>query len=453
MVTATTPRTNHDRLMRDLEEVSTIGRLEDRSIDRRAFNDADMASRRWLIETCEARGLRAALDSAGNVRAWGPDVASPMEDGSRPHDDPGARPLLIGSHLDSVPQGGTLDGTLGVIIGLEVLTCLHEAGELARRPVELVAFSDEEGRFGGMFGSRALAGLLSPLDVERATDLDGVTLVDAMAAHGLPAHEALHVRVQPGAYRAYLEVHIEQGPVLDTTGERLGVVTHITGLLKWRVTLRGRSDHAGTTPMPMRRDAFAGLAEFADEIPRLLEEHGGADSVATIGNVLLTPGAANSVPGEAVFSVDVRDGDRAVLDDIAAAMRRALSAIARRRGLMFEFEVLGSIDPVPCDPAVIDAVGAAAREVGVEPRTMPSGAAHDAQSMAAIAPIGMIFAPSVGGRSHTSAEWTHRDDIELAADVCLAAARRLAVTDPERLPHEPPPRAEDDLPAAEEPPR
>jgi len=138
MVTATSLRTNHDRLMRSLEEVSAIGRLDDRSIDRRAFNEADMAARRWLVETCRERGLRAELDAAGNVRAWGPDASSPMQDSSRRPDDPGPRPLLIGSHLDSVPQGGTLDGTLGVMIGLEVLTCLREVGELPRKPAELV---------------------------------------------------------------------------------------------------------------------------------------------------------------------------------------------------------------------------------------------------------------------------------------------------------------------------
>jgi N-carbamoyl-L-amino-acid hydrolase len=454
---AIAPRTDHERLIETLDALGAIGRQKDRSIDRRAFNEADMAGRAWLIDTATERGLRAALDAAGNVRIWGPDAPSPLESLDRDHVDPGPRPLLIGSHTDSVPQGGTLDGALGVLIGLEVLTCLHERGQLGGHPVEVVSFSDEEGRFGGMFGSRALAGVLHPADIERATDLDGVTLADAMAAHGLDAHDALHIRALPGIYRAYLEVHIEQGPVLDTTGERLGLVTDITGLLKWRVALRGRSDHAGTTPMPMRRDAFAGLAEFAGEIPRLLEEHGGENSVTTIGNVVLEPGAANSVPGAAIFSVDVRDVDRTTLDELAAAMRRALSAIARRRGLMFEFEVLGAIDPVPCDAAVIEAIAAAAGDIGVPPRRMPSGAAHDAQQMAAIAPVGMIFTPSVGGRSHTSAEWTHRDDITLAADVCLGAATRLSAVDPGdvpgTLPHVPRSRPDDDLPAAEESPR
>jgi hydantoinase/carbamoylase family amidase len=205
-------------------------------------------------------------------------------------------------------------------------------------------------------------------------------------------------------------------------------VTDITGLFKWIVRLTGRPDHAGTTPMNMRRDALGGLAEFAAEIPRLIEENGSDVSVATIGTVRLWPGTANTVPGVAEFSLDVRDPDAAVLAELATATRKALSAIGRRRSLMFEFEIVSEIAPTQCDARIAGAVRAAAADLDVELHEMPSGAAHDAQMIAAIAPVGMIFAPSRDGRSHCPAEWTHWQDIALTANLALRAVQRLAGT-------------------------
>jgi beta-ureidopropionase / N-carbamoyl-L-amino-acid hydrolase len=401
---------DRERFRRTFDALASIGRADDGSIHRPGFSGADMEARRWLIDEAHVRGLEARLDGAANVivrRPGGGSEETPC--------------VLVGSHLDSVPSGGAFDGALGVLIGLEALTAMYEAGVPSERPVEVVAFSDEEGRFGGMFGSKALSGRLTPADIAQAADLDGVLLREAMAEQGLDPDAALHARRPHGSVACYLEVHVEQGPVLDESDERLGLVTDICGLFKWFVTLKGRGDHAGTAPMPMRRDAFGGLAEFATEIPRLLEEHGSDVSVATIGSVALSPGAANSVPAQADFSLDVRDADAGVLSELGDAMRRALSAIARRRGLMFEFDVLGSIEPTPCDREIGEALRRAAERVGVSPRPMPSGAAHDAQMIASVAPIGMLFTPSVGGRSHCAAEWTHWEDVELAALVTLEA--------------------------------
>jgi N-carbamoyl-L-amino-acid hydrolase len=414
-------RTNHQRLADTFDHLRTIGAREDGAIDRRAFNQADMAARRWLIDEAESRGLQAYLDPAANVIVHGDSDSAPQ------------RPVLTGSHLDSVPSGGAFDGALGVVIGFEVLTTLHEHGLLRDHPVELAAFSDEEGRFGGMLGSRAMAGLLTPEDISRAVDLDGVSLIDAMAEHGLDAERALDARRPPGAYRAYLEVHIEQGPVLERSRERLALVTDIAGLFKWIVTLRGESNHAGTTPMAMRRDTFQGVAEFACALDSLLHEHGSDVSMATIGNVSLHPGAANSVPGQAVFTLEARDTDPDTLDQLARAMRESLSSLARRRNLMFEFDEIERIDPVPCDPAVIRASEQATKALGLDNIRLHSGAAHDAQMIAQIAPMGMILTPSVAGRSHSAAEWTHREDVELAADTALQTILHLATDDAHEL--------------------
>jgi N-carbamoyl-L-amino-acid hydrolase len=335
---------------------------------------------------------------------------------------------MIGSHLDTVPAAGRLDGALGVLCGLECLRRMREEDVETQRPIEVVAFSDEEGRFGSLFGSFAMAGELNPDILQTVVDLSGVRLADAMKERGLEPLRALAARRSPDSVYAYVELHIEQGPILDKLGKSIGVVEAITGLFKWSVRLKGEADHAGTTPMPMRRDAFAGLAEFAGEVPRVLEEHGNEGSVATIGKATLHPGSANTVPGLVEFSLDVRDENEETLAALADAFRITLSAIARRRGLMFEFDILSEVPPVRCDARITEVVTEVARELGIDSHAMPSGAAHDAQVMARLAPTGMIFVPSVGGRSHSPAEWTHWEDIEVGANVLLRTVLRLAQT-------------------------
>ncbi|MCO6412425.1 MAG: Zn-dependent hydrolase [Thiogranum sp.] len=406
-------RINAARLRDDIEQLAGIGRREDHGIYRMAFSDGDMQAREWLLQRVDAAGLTVHQDGAANICArlgWRDDVAS----------------VIAGSHIDTVPGAGHLDGALGVLCALEALRVLKDAGVSLRRPVEAIAFSDEEGRFGGLFGSQALAGQVTPGYLYSARDLDGVTLIDAMARHGLDARAALHAQRSPDSIHAYVELHIEQGPVLDRQGVSVGIVDAITGLFKWQVTLTGAANHAGTTPMNMRADAFQGLTEFATQIDRVLEEHGSPASVATIGRVELFPGAANVVPGQAVFSLDVRDTDAGTLARLAESFQRALAAIARRRGLMFEYQILSEIAPVPCAPLVRDAVEQAVETLGIEATHINSGAAHDAQVIASIAPAGMVFVPSKEGRSHSSAEWTAWNDIEAGANVLLHTLQRLA---------------------------
>lgn len=406
-------KVNGARLRADLEALSRIGRGEDHGVYRMAFSAGDMEGRAWFMERAAEAGLETHQDGAANLFArvgW---------DDHKPS-------VMSGSHLDTVPAAGYLDGALGVVCALEVVRVLKEQEVALSRPVEAVSFTDEEGRFGGLLGSQAVAGQVTPEYLFAARDLDGITLVDAMADHGLDAHHALRAQRRPESIHAYVELHIEQGPVLDRKGISLGVVEAIAGLFKWEVRLTGVANHAGTTPMTMRQDAFLGLAEFAGEMDRVLEEHGSPRSVATVGRVQLVPGAANVVPGQAVFSLDVRDTDPRTLDNLGEAFRRTLSAIARRRNLMFDFEVLSEVGPVQCAPLVVGAVEQSSAAAGVETTRLHSGAAHDAQIIAGIAPAGMIFVPSKEGRSHSSAEWTAWDDIELGANVLLNTIRRLA---------------------------
>ena len=408
------PAISIERLSTDLRELSEIGRAEDGGLYRMAFTPADMEGKAWLEARMREAGLTTSRDGACNVI------------GRLSGTNPDLPALVIGSHIDTVPCAGILDGTLGVLTGLECLRALHECGAAPERTIELIAFSDEEGRFGGMFGSQAFTGQITPDTIHLAADPGGEKLAEAMTSQGLDPWLALQARRDPTTVAAYLELHIEQGPVLAAENRQIGVVEAITGLFKWTVTLAGEPNHAGTTPMPMRRDAFMGIADFAHEIPRLLDENGSETSRATIGRVELTPGSANTVPGEARFTLDVRDVDETVMYELAGSARKALTAIARRRGLRFSYEVESWISPVSCDPALTETIEDAAKSLDTRYRRMESGAAHDAQILASICPVGMIFVPSVDGKSHSPAEWTAWDDIEAGAKVMLGTIERYA---------------------------
>lgn len=402
-----TCRIDLNRLKEDLHKLSRIGRHEeDRGIYRMAFTQADMEGKAWLRERLETRGLQPTMDGAANV------FGCLGKKGQQPS-------LLIGSHIDTVPCAGALDGTLGVIIGLECLRTLQDHGITTRCPIELVAFSDEEGHFGGMFGSQAFCGLITPETLHQSRNPEGTTLHDAMQHCGFDPMQALEARRDPKSLAAYLELHIEQGPVLDRTRHSVGLVEEITGLFRWNVRFLGEANHAGTTPMDMRNDAFMGLADFAHEIPRILEENGGERSRATIGKVEIIPGAPNTVPGTVEFSLDVRDTSPALLEELGLSIRKVLSAIARRRHLMFEFDVLSEIEPVQCDSTLVDLLEKQASKLELPYLRMPSGAAHDAQILARHVPTAMVFVPSKGGQSHSPAEWTDWDDIENGANLML----------------------------------
>lgn len=406
-------RVNLERIKTDILQLAEIGRNEvDHGIYRMAFTDADMEGKRWLLKRIEESGFEPHTDGAVNISA---SLAGKTE----------APRVLVGSHIDTVPCAGALDGTLGVVVGLECLRCLRESGVQLQRTLELVAFSDEEGRFGGMFGSQAFAGQINPESIATMKDLNGVMLRDELRRHGYDPYAALEAARDPESIAGYLELHIEQGPVLDRKQKTVGIVDEITGLFTWSICLRGEANHAGTTPMEMRNDAFMGLADFAHEVPRILEENGSERSRATIGKAQILPGAANTVPGLVEFSLDVRDTSEDVLDELATAVRKALSAIARKRDLMFEFEQVSYLRPVACDPAIVDRLLKQAGRLELEYEQMPSGAAHDAQVMGRIVPVGMIFVPSKNGKSHSPAEWTSWSDIEAGANLMLHTVLQL----------------------------
>ena len=407
---------NSKRLLNNLNSLADTGKTEGRQgIYRMAFSEGDLLGRKWLEEKINEAGLLCQVDGAGNIHGIYQDDENKNE-----------AAIFTGSHIDSVPAAGHLDGTLGVLAALECLQTLAENRVKTNHPLRVIAFSDEEGRFGGTLGSMAIAGELTPEILESARDLNGIMLKDAMTHAGLSPEEALHARINPEKIYCYLELHIEQGPVLDAASIPIGIVEAITGIVKWNVRLIGASNHAGTTPMDMRQDAFLGLCEFSVRLKEILQKHGSSSSVATIGKVSLVPGTANTVPEIASFSLDFRDPDSGVLEILVDAFRTELSWIARKNNLMFEFEILSSIQPALCDKEIINTLEQTAEEFGIQTHKMTSGAVHDAQVMSLITKTGMIFVPSKAGKSHSIAEWTHPEDIKTGAQLLLNTLIKLS---------------------------
>ncbi|NML09473.1 allantoate amidohydrolase [Sphingobium sp. AR-3-1] len=338
--------------------------------------------------------------------------------------DPAAPALLIGSHLDSVRDAGCYDGPLGIMLGVEAVAALHRAGRRLPFPIEVIAFGDEEGsRFpAAMLTSRAVAGTL----VAEALDLndgDGVALGDA----GVDIGAYLSAARAPETTLAYLEAHIEQGPVLEAQGLALGTVTGIAAQLRYQVTLRGMAGHAGTTSMPLRRDALAGAAEAMLAIEGLARD-AASDLVATVGRIEALPGAANVIPGEVRFTIDVRSGDAARRDSAAEAMIDAITGIAGRRRLDVATTLVHDLPASPCDPQLTGLMDAAIVGTGQPPFRLVSGAGHDAMVMAALCPTAMLFIRCKDGISHNPAEHVDPADADAALQAMLGFIDKLGET-------------------------
>lgn len=407
------PKVSIERIEADILEIARFGlQAAGRGIYRQGFGKADMEARKWLGRTFEELGMAHRMDGAGNVIGrFGPDDRSA---------------IVIGSHLDSVPAGGIFDGVLGVVAGLEVVRTFRDNGIEPEFPIEVIGTSEEEGRFGGMLGAQAMTGHVTREWLETACDEHGYALKDAMAEAGLDALDALHAYRRPEEFRAFLELHVEQGPVLEAERKTIGVVEGISGVFKWNCRLIGQAGHAGTAPMNMRSDAFMGIADFAHEIQRIIDEEGSEKSRITIGHVALKPGFPHTVPGEADFTIVGRDLDEDIMRGLANACRRVLSAIARKHGLKFEYEEMSWLKPAFCDEALVSLIEGKARALDYSYKVMPSGAGHDAQFFCDHTRAAMIFVPSVGGISHAPDEWTQWSDIERGTQLLFETVLELA---------------------------
>ncbi len=402
------PRINAIRLIADLRSLARFGQAGT-GVDRIAFSPQDQAARQWLRGRMAEAGLDAGIDRLGNVVGRYPDVR---------------RAVLIGSHTDTVPKGGWLDGAYGVICGLEIARSLLERGA-AGLGVDVASFQDEEGTFLPFLGSRSFCGDLSETDLAAVKSKDGTPLAAALesAAYTGPA-----AKYDPARHAAYLEAHIEQGPRLEAERRRIGIVSGIVGIRRLRIFAKGQADHAGTTPMAMRKDAGAALLRLAARVVAEFPSRAGAETVWNIGRIEFRPGAANVVPAEAEMVLEIRDTALAKLDELEACVAAWIADGTRHGAVSIASEPIARITPTAMSPEIGGLIAAAAREHHAEPLAMPSGAGHDAMVLGRFMPAAMLFVPSIGGRSHDIVEDTSEADLALGCEVLAATVEKLAAS-------------------------
>ncbi len=406
---------NSDRLWARIEALSRITD-PDRPWTRRSFSPLFLKGREWLASEFRRGGLATSIDAGGNLV------------GRLAGSDPNLKPIVVGSHSDTVPSGGRYDGILGVLAGLEVAQSLAERGERLRHPLEVYDFlAEEPSEFGlSCIGSRALAGMLSDgmMDLRRP---DGMTLREGLAYVGGDPENLASARRSSGDTAAYVEVHIEQGRVLEQEGIAIGIVTDIVGIHRERITVVGRADHAGATPMPLRSDALVGAARIVETVHAcaLALSDGDKPLVATIGKLDVRPNAANAVPGEVEMVLEVRCGDEAATRTFSTTLIEEIRPSLAALGLEVLVEPLSHASPTPCAPVVRDAIRAAAASLGLSSRDMPSGAGHDGVFVSRTGPIGMIFVPCRDGRSHAPEEAIEPHQAADGARILFETVRRL----------------------------
>jgi beta-ureidopropionase / N-carbamoyl-L-amino-acid hydrolase len=395
---------NGDRLLSDLRQLASFGRFKT-GVDRVALSSADLEARRWLLGRMREAGLEPQMDEVANVYGRNPNVK---------------RALLIGSHTDTVPNGGWLDGALGVVYGLEIARAAMERGDPSPIGVDVISFQDEEGTFLAFLGSRTFCDDLTQAEIDAAKSGE-LRLRSALAA--VPA-AASPRRIDAARHLCYLEAHIEQGPRLEQARRRIGIVTGLVGIRRFRIQTRGQADHAGTTPMANRKDAGALLLRLASQVAQEFPRLGGTDTVWNIGSIVLRPGAPNVVPSEGEMVLEFRDTDPAILDALESHIRNWVDQL-RGGPCPTEMESMARIPPTPLSEELAAVLAASTKMLGEEPVYMPSGAGHDAMVIGRFIPAAMLFVPSIGGRSHDITEDTAEADIVFGCEVLADAVDKF----------------------------
>ena len=395
-------RVNADRITSHLTALAEFGKNPEGGVSRVAYSDADKAARAVVMDWMRAAKLEPSIDFAGNII------------GRRAGSDASLHPLLFGSHIDSVPAGGNYDGQVGSTSAIEVAQTLAEHSIVTRHPLEVVIWQNEEG---GLFGSRAMSGQLTAPELKTVSN-SGKTVEEGIRFIGGDPARLTDVKRAKGSIAGYFELHIEQGGTLDTAKVNIGVVEGIVGIKQWEVTVTGFQNHAGTTAMDQRHDALLSAARFVEMVNRVVRGIPGRQ-VGTVGKIQAFPGAPNVIPGKVVCTLELRDLDDAKIDSMYATIRKEADAIGRMNGTQFAYSELHVNTAAPTDPRMRKIITDAAASLGLTTRQLPSGAGHDAQAMAMLGPIGMIFIPSIGGISHAPKEFSRPADIANGANVLL----------------------------------
>lgn len=394
---------NQDRLEKRITELAQFGIQENGETERVAFSDADLAAQKWVISQLKEMGIETHIDFAGNII------------GIRKGTNASKKPISFGSHIDRVPHGGNYDGCVGSMAALEVLKVLDENNVKTKHPLEIIIFSNEEG---GVVGSRAIAGQLNKtaFPVKNST---GYTIGEGMMRLGGDTTRLADVARKKGDVAAFLELHIEQGGILEKENLDIGIVEGIVGLKWWNVEFNGFANHAGTTPMNARQDALLAAAKFIIAVNEIATSFVGAQ-VATVGRISAEPGAPNVIPGKVVSSLEIRDLSSEVIEKVYQEIEKRALEISKASGVEIKFYALDTTaDPAIMDSTIQKEIEKSINSLGLSYKFMPSGAGHDAQDMALIAPTGMIFVPSKGGISHSPKEFTSASDMANGANVLL----------------------------------
>ena len=404
----TTMRVNSKRIMEHILALAEFGKNPQGGASRVAYSEADKQGREYVLGLLRDAKLAVRIDAAGNLI------------GRRAGNANNLKPLLIGSHIDTVPEGGNYDGVVGSIGAIEVAQTLAENNVTTRHPLEVVIFQNEEG---GLIGSRAMDGELTEKELDLVSR-SSKTIREGIKFIGGDVAKLAEVRRQKGDIAAYLELHIEQGGILDSEKINIGVVEGIVGINWWDVTIEGFANHAGTTAMNNRQDALLAAAKFIEAVNRVVTSLPGRQ-VGTVGRINALPGAPNVIPGKVVLSLELRDLDAAKINMVFEKIQAEAQKIASDSKTKFDFKEINVNIPAPTDPQIRSSISDAARELGLTTKLMPSGAGHDAQDMARLGPVGMIFVPSVGGISHSPREFSRPEDIANGANVLLHTLLKL----------------------------
>jgi ureidoglycolate amidohydrolase len=389
------------RLSAEIEELAAISDAEAPAVTRIVFTPTDLKARGWLIARCERAGLQVRQDAVGNIVArWvGSDANAPA--------------IGTGSHIDAIPNAGKYDGVVGVLGGLEAIRALRESDFQPKRSIELLVFATEEPtRFGiGCLGSRLLSGTMSADAARQLRDKDGATLEEARHAAKLTG-SLEEVKLTPGCYKAFVELHIEQGPLLEQRKIPLGIVTQIAAPASFRISVEGAGGHAGGVLMPDRRDALCAAAELILAIERAARNSGAADTVATVGICDVFPGAVNSIPSRVRLTVDIRDTSLERREKAVGEIKEASQSIAVKRQVSIDIEQSNADAPAVCDAVIVETLSACCKKLGHAFMSMVSRAYHDSLFMSRVAPVGMLFIPCRNGYSHRPDEYASPEDIE-----------------------------------------
>lgn len=400
-------KANGKRVVSRLEELYQCGKKEDGTYTRMAFSAEDVKGRELFASWAKKLGMACRVDEAGNLIA-------------RMEGKQDLPAILMGSHLDTVPDGGKYDGVLGCVGGLEVCETFKEEGYVPNHPLEVIVFTDEEGfRFGkGLTGSSAICGQ-DPDVSDAEPDIYGEARGKVMESYGITSKDMLKAAKDPASVHGFIELHVEQGARLYKAGIPVGVVSSIAGVNRYDITVTGEANHAGSTAMADRKDALVAAAGFIHKVPEITAEYGNEFTVATVGTIKVTPHSVNVIPGTCTFSLEIRDQDASLMSLIEEKLRELLKEICEKYGVTHTFTPTSFHEPAPMSDWVKGNIEQAVKELGIDYTVIPSGAFHDSLIMTSVFPTGMIFVPSENGISHSRYEYTKDEDIQKGCDVLL----------------------------------